>query len=74
MLEPMSPCLGCKERYIGCHDRCDAYLEYKKLLAEYKCEINKAKQLDAELNEVSKQRFEKYLRNKKRHQKEGAYN
>ena len=25
-----APCKGCEERYLGCHDRCPKYAEFKK--------------------------------------------
>ncbi len=24
-----SPCLGCKDRFIGCHSKCDKYIKYR---------------------------------------------
>lgn len=23
-----APCMGCKDRYVGCHGNCQAYLDY----------------------------------------------
>ena len=28
MMSRISPCLDCKERYVGCHATCAAYLDY----------------------------------------------
>ena len=35
-----APCLGCDDRYLGCHDRCENYKAYK----EKSMEINQRKQ------------------------------
>jgi len=24
-----SPCKGCQDRYLGCHDRCDSFKDFK---------------------------------------------
>ena len=32
----IAPCKDCKDRHIGCHSKCEKYLEYKK-------EVQKAK-------------------------------
>ena len=34
-----SPCYNCDEKYIGCHDSCEKYREYKSNIDE----INQAK-------------------------------
>ena len=28
----MAPCWGCQEREPGCHDRCDAFKEWRKIV------------------------------------------
>lgn len=32
--ETIAPCKGCKDRYVGCHDKCDKYLAFRKQLDE----------------------------------------
>lgn len=27
----ISPCMGCNERHINCHDNCNSYKKYKEL-------------------------------------------
>lgn len=31
-----SPCFGCKDRYMGCHSKCDRYAAYRAALEEEK--------------------------------------
>lgn len=38
----MITCKGCEKRYIGCHDKCEAYLEFK----EERALISKNRQLE----------------------------
>lgn len=30
------PCKGCKERYLGCHSKCDGYSKWKEHLKRVK--------------------------------------
>lgn len=39
------PCKNCDERFIGCHDSCDAYIYYKQKLLEIS-ERRKADNID----------------------------
>ena len=32
----IAPCKDCKDRHIGCHSKCEKYLEYKKELQKAK--------------------------------------
>ncbi len=32
----IAPCKGCKDRYLGCHDRCPKYLTFKDKVNEIK--------------------------------------
>ena len=32
----IAPCKDCKDRHVGCHSKCDKYLEYKKELQKAK--------------------------------------
>ncbi len=32
----MTSCKACDRRYLGCHDRCKAYKEYKEILKQRK--------------------------------------
>jgi len=31
-----NPCKGCKDRYLGCHSKCDKYDEFKIKIGEAK--------------------------------------
>lgn len=31
MKKPQAPCLGCKDREVGCHSKCERYKEYAEL-------------------------------------------
>ena len=73
MKKPEAPCLDCEKRYVGCHDKCDAYQDFKRLSAIYTETIKSIKINDIIMNEVEKQRFEKYNRNKRYNEKKGAY-
>lgn len=35
-MKPQSPCLGCKERAVGCHADCPRYAEYRNELDDWK--------------------------------------
>lgn len=32
----IAPCKDCKDRYLGCHDRCPKYLSFKEKVNEVK--------------------------------------
>ena len=32
----IAPCKDCKDRHVGCHSKCEKYLEYKKELQKAK--------------------------------------
>ena len=32
----IAPCKDCKDRHVGCHGKCEKYLEYKKELQKAK--------------------------------------
>lgn len=40
-----SPCKGCDDRCSGCHNICNAYIEYKRKLADEKDAVRKQKDL-----------------------------
>lgn len=35
MGKPQSTCRDCKDRYVGCHSKCERYIEYRKELEMY---------------------------------------
>ena len=49
-LENTSPCKGCADRVVGCHDKCKRYKEWRKALDKRLEIINKNKKAEADLN------------------------
>ena len=47
------PCKNCKERTIGCHDKCDKYLMEKNRRDALKCLMKKQKRLESDVAEVA---------------------
>ena len=31
-----SPCKNCTERYVGCHSKCEPYIEFTQILMAYR--------------------------------------
>lgn len=50
------PCKDCEERYVGCHSKCVAYLEWKKEHDLYKNKIIEGNKLDYHLR-AKRKRF-----------------
>ena len=50
-----SPCLGCTDRFIGCHGKCESYQEYS-------AERQKINELRMKYNEIETQ----YIESKKK--------
>lgn len=44
---PQSPCKDCPDRYLGCHDRCEKYQQFKVDLVNAKNELNNHSEIDA---------------------------
>jgi hypothetical protein len=34
-MKPKPPCLDCKDRYVGCHVKCEKYIEFRKSLDDH---------------------------------------
>lgn len=62
MFKPQSPCLGCQNRSISCHQSCKAYLSFQDDLLSYKALVKSAKSHDKSLDSLEKQRFIKYMK------------
>lgn len=58
-MKPQPPCLGCLDRYLGCHEKCDKYLKYKKELAEFNNMVRKEQMLERQLTASDLQRNRK---------------
>ncbi len=48
-------CIDCKDRHVGCHSSCDAYLRSRALLNEINARIRQDKQLEQGLLEQKRQ-------------------
>ena len=46
------PCYLCPDRTMGCHSKCELYIEYSKKLEKEKEEIRKEKKLNRALKEL----------------------
>ena len=60
-----APCKECKERYLGCHDKCSHYKEYKKDLDDKKRIITEAKNKNKELFALKRDSITKSIRRNK---------
>ena len=38
-MKPTPPCLDCPDREIGCHSRCEKYIQFRNDLDAHKAEI-----------------------------------
>lgn len=45
----IAPCKDCLDRYIGCHGKCEKYLEYKKELQKTKCQEKIDKKIEDDI-------------------------
>lgn len=39
----MKTCYQCPDRYVGCHSKCQPYIDYKKIIDDRKTKINAEK-------------------------------
>lgn len=44
MNKPKSTCFQCKDREVGCHSKCEKYIEFKKLSDEYNDNMRKSRE------------------------------
>lgn len=54
-----SSCYNCKDRYVGCHSKCDRYKEFKIKKAEENESIRKSKLIEGDHYAVLKHKFKK---------------
>lgn len=47
------PCMGCEEREVGCHSKCEKYAEYQQKLDDYKNVVYKERNKEALFTGVS---------------------
>ena len=55
------PCKGCDHRKLGCHGFCDGYQKWR----DWKEEVNRKRQADGELKQLSRDHELKYRKNLK---------
>ena len=60
-----SPCLVCKDRYPGCHPKCEPYLKWRKLRHEELQDRYKKRATEHELDDLVIKGQEKRRRAKK---------
>ena len=54
MFKQLSPCMGCTERNLACHDNCEKYKEWKSAFDDDKQKHKEDKKKRAELAEVKR--------------------
>lgn len=57
-------CKGCKDRYVGCHGKCEAYIEQRKALSERNKQIADYNSKEREYYDFKVQKIIKENRNK----------
>ena len=64
MFKQLSPCMGCTERHLACHDGCPKYKEWKACFDADKSKYQADKQKQMETKDVIKNGF-KNIKTKK---------
>ena len=64
MSKPKAPCKECTDRYLGCHDRCNTYIDYKKSEDERKAIIKKNRDKQGEIFKYKHERITQALKKK----------
>ena len=61
-MKPQAPCKGCKppERYLGCHDRCQKFQEFRKELKIWQDNIDKIRSDKAYFDDKASKNVGKY--------------
>ena len=52
-------CKGCEKRYVGCHDNCEEYREFRRKLDEQK-EVERQARLQTLRSNAQQKRIERY--------------
>lgn len=61
-MKRQSPCLNCAYREVNCHSKCNAYQNYKKLLAKDKKKREEINEYEANKRFLNKKRMYKNSR------------
>lgn len=64
MVKPTAPCMGCSDKYIGCHGICDRYKAYTEANEKFKDSIRQQKFVHNSLKDMHKEQYARYLRNR----------
>lgn len=64
MKEPLAPCKDCKDRYVGCHEKCKAYLDFKEAHEEWAKLVFQNKLEDTRIAQIEVNRFKPYYKHK----------
>lgn len=59
MKHPKAPCLGCEDRFVGCHSLCDKYIKYNHECEIYREERYKAVQEALIQNDIEHSRIKR---------------
>ena len=62
---PNAPCLGCEKRYLGCHSKCEEYIDFKNKSQEANQRIANKKAFEAVFYADKRKLCTKLLREKK---------
>ena len=58
-----APCLNCKDRHPGCHDRCETYQKYRK----QKDEANERKRMEGAIDGYQIAQMRKSVKKRRKH-------
>ena len=65
MIRNESPCLGCENRHIGCHGKCDSYKEFRAELDRINAERLEQAEHEGRLNAYHRETVRKVKRSRK---------
>ncbi len=71
MKQPEAPCLGCEERYIGCHSVCEKYQEFTHLLELWREEKHRTYEENRILNDIEHSRIKRAATGRMRRRRNG---
>ena len=58
MMKHRSPCKGCEERHVGCHDRCERYLKAVEEARKAKDEIHQKLKMESIADRITDMRIQ----------------
>jgi len=66
MKEPKAPCYGCTDRKVGCHSKCEKYIQFHKDRYEWNKHIFETQLHEIQMNDLEKRRFAEYNKQKRK--------